>query len=216
MIRSASVVPTSRPFSRTSTANGAFTASQPDTGPAVAVDTGASTDEVTPAWMMTRCFTARAAIGLEHDLVVARREVGDADRRDAVVDAVDADPRARRIRLHQQAAGRRRFGQLEILRRFRARGHGDVEHARHAAAAQLDDVRAGVEREARRRVAVRDAVDEHRDARRIGLQREGAELGRWRLAQHARRIDAAADERDDRHAGDGHLAPLRANRRPTG
>ena len=39
--------------SRISIATGDFTDSQPETGPADAVATGASTDEVTPAWMTT-------------------------------------------------------------------------------------------------------------------------------------------------------------------
>jgi hypothetical protein len=58
MILSESVVPISRPPSRISIETGAFTEIQPETGPGVAVDTGASTDEVTPAWMTTRCLTA--------------------------------------------------------------------------------------------------------------------------------------------------------------
>src|SRR5262245_18078530 len=58
MIRSASLVPTSRPPSWTSIVTGAFTASQPEIGPGAAAETGASTDEVTPAWLMTRCLTA--------------------------------------------------------------------------------------------------------------------------------------------------------------
>src|SRR5450759_4326178 len=58
MIRSDSVVPINRPFSWISIAPGDLTDNQPETGPAVAVDTGASTDDVTPAWMTTRWRTA--------------------------------------------------------------------------------------------------------------------------------------------------------------
>ena len=183
MIRSASVVPISRPFSRTSIATGDFTDSQPDTGPAVAVDTGASTEEVTPAWMTTLLPHRRAAVGLQHDLVLARREIRHADGRDAVLDAVDGDARARGIRLHQQAAGRRRFGQLEILRHFGAGRHRRSGITRGTPRPRSSTMCEPASSERRAGVLPRDdAVDEHRHAGRIGLHRQRAGLRRRRLA----------------------------------
>ena len=53
--------------------------------------------------------------------MIARREVGNGDRRDAVIDTVDQHLRAGGLRLHAQLTGHRRVGELEVLRNLARR-----------------------------------------------------------------------------------------------
>ena len=56
------------------------------------------------------------------------------------LDGVYAHARARRLGLDEQTPGRRRLWNLEVLRNFCPRRHGDGQDARHAPTAEFDDV----------------------------------------------------------------------------
>ncbi len=102
------------------------------------------------------------------------RQLGDRDRRGALLDAIDEHLRAGRLRLDLELTRLRRLRELEVLRHLGARGDVEGNHARHAAPAQLENVRARRHREARRRQSAIDPVDEHLHPRRVGLHGERA------------------------------------------
>ena len=87
-----------------------------------------------------------------------------------MIDAVNRHLRAGRLptaRAGCRSPASRRTRGTATLRA--PRGDGQRNHAGHAAAAQLEDVRAGRRARSRRRLAARGAVDEHLHAWRIGL-----------------------------------------------
>ncbi len=151
MMRSVSVVPSRRPCSRISSANGAFTVSQPETGPPAAVSAHRRERATpsTPAWMVTTCRALPVSLCRMTSWSPGARSA-DRQRRDAARRAIDRDLRAGRLRLHLQLAGRGRVGELEVLRDLRAgrRPGAESRAARRGRAARGCASRASTERRA--------------------------------------------------------------------
>jgi hypothetical protein len=112
------------------------------------------------------------AVALQFDLVIARREIGNRQRRNTALGAVDENFRARRIRLNRELASDRRLSELQVLRHLGVGRHGKWNDARYSPPAQFEDVRAGRQRHARGRPSVRHTINEHVHARRVRLDIE--------------------------------------------
>ena len=83
------------------------------------------------------------AFALQLDSMIAWRQVGDRDRRNAAIRAIHNHLRPGRFRLHRELAGDRGLREFEVLRHFGASSYVQRDDPRHAAAAQLENVDPG-------------------------------------------------------------------------
>ena len=146
MMRSMPLVPSRRPFSRSSTSIGDVTETQPDeTAPGCVAHR--HDERGLHARLNRHLLRDAAEVALERHRVLTRRDLDDRHRSFSERRAVDADACARRLRANLQLAERRHgLRQLEVLRDVGAGGDGDRNRPRFSVRAHHERVRAGRQR----------------------------------------------------------------------